>query len=215
MNLKIKIYCILLTIVYIVIIANSAYQGRADFMEGFKNGRNKNYTSEVYHLNLEPKEGKYTFHERLKNEKNNQYITAEANIYTVRDDASYSSIPPGLKAMKLICIVFIAILGFGLLFSPLLFFSIIYSMTKNRIITSSLILRARVLGWLMMLFSIIEIIYTVNQTMILHKIMEFENYDIVMGQPDYMMLVLGLVTLILAEILKVSLKMKEEQDLTI
>jgi hypothetical protein len=45
--------------------------------------------------------------------------------------------------------------------------------------------------------------------------MEIENYEIVMGQPDYMMLVLGLVILILAEILRMSLKIKEEQDLTI
>lgn len=51
--------------------------------------------------------------------------------------------------------------------------------------------------------------------MILRSIMEIENYQIVVGQPDYMMLVLGLVILIMAEILKMSLKIKEEQDLTI
>ena len=49
----------------------------------------------------------------------------------------------------------------------------------------------------------------------MRNIMAIENYEIVMGQPDYMMLVLGLVILILSEILKMSLKIKEEQDLTI
>lgn len=215
MNLKIKIYCILLTIVYMVIIANSAYQGSADFMEGFKKGASKDFSSEVYYLNLKPKEGKYTFHEQLKNEKDSQYISAEANRYLIKTNSPYNSIPSGLKIIKLVCIVFIVILAFSLLFSPILFFSIIYSITKNRIITSSLILRARVLGWILLLFSIIDILYTINETMILRSIMEIENYQIVMGQPDYMMLVLGLVILILAEILKMSLKIKEEQDLTI
>ncbi|MDR1706465.1 DUF2975 domain-containing protein [Dysgonomonas sp.] len=215
MNLKIKIYCILLTIVYIVIIVNSAYQGSADFMEGFKNGKDRNYTSEIYDLNLEPKDGKYTFQEQIKNEKDNQYVSAEVRSYLIKTNTSYSSIPSGLKIIKLVCLVSIVFLVLGLLFSPILFFSIIYSITKNRIITSSLVLRTRVLGWLLILFSIIDIIYTINNTMILSEIMKIENYEIVMGQPDYMMLVLGLVILILAEILKMSLKIKEEQDLTI
>lgn len=215
MNLKIKIYCILLTIVYIVIIVNSAYQGSADFMEGFKNGKDRNYTSEIYDLNLEPKDGKYTFQEQIKNEKDNQYVSAEVRSYLIKTNTSYSSIPSGLKIIKLVCIVSIVFLVLGLLFSPILFFSIIYSITKNRIITSSLVLRTRVLGWLLILFSIIDIIYTINNTMILSEIIKIENYEIVMGQPDYMMLVLGLVILILAEILKMSLKIKEEQDLTI
>lgn len=215
MNLKIKIYCILLTIVYMVIIANSAYQGSAGFIEGFKKGANKDFSYEVYYLNLKPKEGKYTFHEQLKNEKDSQYISAEANRYLIKTNSSYNTIPSGLKIIKLVCIVFIAILAFSLLFSPILFFSIIYSITKNRIITSSLILRAKVLGWILLLFSIIDILYTINETMIQRSIMEIENYQIVMEQPDYMMLVLGLVILILAEILKMSLKIKEEQDLTI
>ena len=215
MNLKIKIYCILLTIVYIAIIVNSAYQGSADFMEGFKKGRNKDLSSEIYYLNLEPKEGKYAFHEQIKNEKDNQYILAEANKYYIKTNTSYDSIPSALKVIKLTCFVFMVILVSGLLFSPVLFFSIIYSITKNRIITSSLILRTRVLGWILLLFSILDILYTINETMIQRSIMEIENYQIVMGQPDYMMLVLGLVILILAEILKMSLKIKEEQDLTI
>lgn len=215
MNLKIKIYCILLTVVYVVIIVNSAYQGRADFMEGFKQGVNKDFSSEVYSLNLEPKDGKYTFPEQLKNEKNNLYISVEANKYLIKTNTSYDTVPSGLKIIKLVSIVFIAFLAFSLLFSPILFFSIIYSITKNRIITSSLILRTKVLGWLLVLFSIIEIFYTINETMILQNIINVENYEIVMGQPDYMMLVLGLVILILAEILKMSLKIKEEQDLTI
>lgn len=199
-----------------VIIANSAYQGSADFMEGFKKGANKDFSYEVYYLNLKPKEGKYTFHEQLKNEKDSQYISAEANRYLIKTNSSYNTIPSGLKIIKLVCIVFITILAFiSLLFSPILFFSIIYSITKNRIITSSLILRAKVLGWILLLFSIIAILYTINETMILRSIMEIENYQIVMEQPDYMMLVLGLVILILAEILKMSLKIKEEQDLTI
>jgi hypothetical protein len=194
---------------------NSAYQGSADFMEGFKNGKDRNYTSEIYDLNLEPKDGKYTFQEQIKNEKDNQYVSAEVRSYLIKTNTSYSSIPSGLKIIKLVCLVSIVFLVLGLLFSPILFFSIIYSITKNRIITSSLVLRTRVLGWLLILFSIIDIIYTINNTMILSEIMKIENYEIVMGQPDYMMLVLGLVILILAEILKMSLKIKEEQDLTI
>lgn len=215
MNLKIKIYCILLTIVYIAVIVNNAYQGSADFIEGFKKGSNKDFTSEIYYLNLEPKEGKYAFHEQIKNEKNNQYVSAEVNKYYIKTNTSYDSMPLELRGIKLTCFVFMVILSFGLLFSPVLFFSIIYSITKNSIITSSLILRTRVLGWLLLLFSIIDILYTINETIILRSIMEIENYQIVMGQPDYMMLVLGLVILILAEILKMSLKIKEEQDLTI
>ena len=117
MNLKLKVYCILLTIVYVVIIANSAYQGRADFKEGLKAGSNRDFTSEIYSLNLEPKDGKYAFGEQLENEKNNQYVSAEINKYTIKTNPSYDSVPSGLKMLKLICMVLMVILVFGFSFT--------------------------------------------------------------------------------------------------
>lgn len=215
MNFKIKVYCILLTIVYLVITASSIYYGSSDFIAGFEKGTDRNFSTEIYYLNLEPEKGKYSFDETARNEKTGQIIPIEAKSCIIKTDSSYGAIPAGLKTIKVTCMAFIVVLAFCLLFSPILFFSIIYSITKNRIITKSLILRSRVLGWLMISFSVIEIISTINETYILRHIVKLENYQIVMGQQDYMMLVLGLVILILAEILKVSLKMKEEQDLTI
>lgn len=215
MNLKIKIYCVLLTIAYVAIIANSMYHGSSDFQEGFKQGRQKqNFPMHLY-MRVEPTDGKYSFPDKIVNTKDGKTLPATVNQYIVDYKDSNTSIPMGYKVLRLICIVLTAVLAFGLLFSPLLFFSIIYSISKNRIITKSLILRSRALGWLIVIFSIVDIIYVVNETLISRSLVELSNYNIVMGQPEYMMLVLGLVILILAEILKVSLKIKEEQDLTI
>lgn len=215
MNLKIKIYCVLLTIAYVAIIANSMYHGSSDFQEGFKQGRHKqNFPMHLY-MRVEPTDGKYSFPDKIVNIKDGKTLPATVNQYIVNHEESNASISTGFKVVRLICIVLTAVLAFGLLFSPLLFFSIIYSISKNRIITKSLILRSRALGWLIVIFSIVDIIYVVNETLISRSLVELSNYNIVMGQPEYMMLVLGLVILILAEILKVSLKMKEEQDLTI
>lgn len=215
MNLKIKVYCILLTIVYIVIIANSMYQGSADFQEGLKQSTQKQHFPMHLYMNVEPIDGKYSFPDKVENIKDGKVLPASASQYIVDYGDTNTSISMGFKIVRLICIVLTAVLAFGLLFSPLLFFSIIYSISKNRIITKSLILRSRALGWLIVIFSIVDIIYVVNETLISKSLIELNNYNIVMGHPEYIMLILGLVILILAEILKVSLKIKEEQDLTI
>lgn len=219
MNNKIKVYCILLSIIYTIVVIVSITDAVESFKAGFKQGHETSHTTPWYmytlHLKVVPIEGLHTYPERIVNTFTGQEVRAEANNFKIKIENSNIEIPLYLKIFRgfvyVLAIVFLA----GVIYLPFLFFSVIKSATKGKILESKVIRKIQRLGYLLIIYYIIDSLAYLSDYLIAQHVMIFERYRAVMDVSDFGLLFLGLVTLLLTEILKVSRQLKEEQDLTI
>lgn len=228
MNARLRIYCIILAVAYVFILAFSIYDGSKSFIEEVKDGYNKGrqekmndkvtYSPIYYSIKLEPKEGYGSFPETEQNITTNNPIGYK--IQTISAKTHYDNshnIPAYLKVAEVIILLFGFFLFFGYIYIPFAFFSILRKVTKGDIMNNAIIKKSYIIGSILILSSLLEIAFATTQTAMAKHVMLFENYNIVydFGFSTYSAFLLGLVIFIFAETLRMSLKMKEEQDLTI
>ena len=96
-----------------------------------------------------------------------------------------------------------------------MFFRVIRAASKGNLIDLKVIKRIRKIGIILILFYIADILANTIDTLKAEYLVHFENYNFFIDFSGFGTLILGIVTLLLAEILHMTLKMKEEQDLTI
>lgn len=100
---------------------------------------------------------------------------------------------------------------------PVLAIKVVRSISKNEIFDMKNITRIRKIGYSLTLLFVVGLISNWLTSMTLNDLVSLENYKIsffeIGDKTTY--LLLGLTSLLFAEILKISLQMKEEQDLTV
>ena len=213
---RIKIYSVILAVIYGLIIINGAF----DFAKGFMLGVDKSkaelktgVSSTIYHFMVEPVESKGTFPETIINQLTGEEIHVEACEYMLSiinpPSTVATTVIPLIKG--LVAIIFVVLVIYALY----LFFMTIRSVTKDKIIDGAVIKKIRKIGWIIVAMFVYQAVVYIVDYCIVKDILKMENYKIIMDYSSYSTLVLGIVTLLLAEILKVSLFLKEEQDLTI
>lgn len=219
MNNKIKTYCIILSILYSVVVICSLSDTIESFKAGYKIGRESSPNTPWYmltlHLRVLPIEGLHTYPERITNSVTGQEVRAEANNFKIRIENSNIDIPVYIKVFRGFIIVLSVVFLAGIVYLPFLFFSVIKSATKGKILEPKVIHKIQRIGYILIIYYIIDSLAYFSDYLVAQYVMTFEKYRAVIDLSDFGLLFLGLVTLLMTEILKVSRQLKEEQDLTI
>ncbi|QIK55176.1 DUF2975 domain-containing protein [Dysgonomonas sp. HDW5B] len=219
MNNKIKIYCIILSILYTVVVICSMSDTIESFKAGYKIGRESSPNTPWYmltlHLRVLPIEGLHTYPEKIINSVTGQEVRAEANNYKIRIENSNIDIPVYVKVFRGFIIALSVVFLAGIIYLPFLFFSVIKSATKGKILEPKVIHKIQRIGYILIIYYLIDSLAYFSDYLVAQYVMTFEKYRAVIDVSDFGLLFLGLVTLLMTEILKVSRQMKEEQDLTI
>lgn len=219
MEKRIKVYSVVLALVYFSMIIYGFYSGIESFQAGYNLGKNSldsTKSLEIHHFKVKPQEGGYTFPESVLNVKTGNNIDIES-----RECMTLMSVPldshSGISLIiRLAQLLFSFLFLFIFLFIPILFFKMIRSIVKGNILNKSNIRRVTIIGWLLVAYYIMNLLlYNWGETYITKQLVQLENYDIVYDFSDMTALILGIVTLLFSEILKFSLRLKEEQELTI
>lgn len=219
MNKKIKTYCLILAIVYSIVVIFSIFESVTDFQEGYKQGRNEETKSLWYaktlHLHVVPIGGMYTYPEKIKNTLTGQELQAETKIYKILPQNSDRTIPLYLKIFRgsimALALAFMA----ALVYLPILFFGVIKSATKGKMLEYKTIRKIQRIGYILIMYYIFDFLAYASDFLVAKYLVALENYRAIVNFTDPGILFLGIVTLLFAEILKVSRQLKEEQDLTI
>lgn len=230
MSRRIKIYCLLLSVIYAGLVVLTMTREYRDFIHGFnegmEQGRAKEKDSEnskrspfrhYAELILLPEAEEYP--EQLVNTKNGQAVKTQLrNVIFYIDSTGKANLPPLPAWLSVLGSVTI-LLTFPVLFAvfaiPILFFKIMRAISKGLLLSNRVIRRLQWLGGILVYMFLITWLFSFVGYLETIHYLELANYEIMFPSEDWLLLILGLVTLLIAEILKVSLKMKEEQDLTI
>lgn len=219
MNNKIKTYCIILSIIYTVVVICSLSDAIESFKAGYKQGRESSQTTPWYmhtlYLKVLPIEGLHTYPERIINTVTGQEVRAEANNLKVKMENTNIEIPTYLKVFRGFIFVLAIVFLLGIIYLPFLFFSVIKSATRGKILESKVIRNTQRIGYILIIYYLIDTLAYFSDYLIAQHVIIFQKYRAVIDVSDFGLLSLGLVTLLMTEILKVSRQLKEEQDLTI
>lgn len=219
MNNKIKTYCIILSVLYSIVVICSLSDTIESLKAGYKIGReeprNTTWYMATLNLKVSPIEGMHTYPERVINSVTGQEVRAEANNFNIRIENSNIDIPLYLKIFRGFIIALSVVFLVGVVYLPFLFFSVIKSATKGKILEQKVIRNIQRIGYILIIYYIINLLAYYSDYLIAQYVMTFEKYRTIIDISDFGLLFLGLVTLLMTEILKVSRQLKEEQDLTI
>jgi len=235
MNTRLKIICILFGVIYLYFLGDNFVQVAVPaFMKGIKEGIS---TAERRH-NKEDKEedetyesgnlldgavsfyvksasGILSFPSSLMNLKTGKLIRTEFTAVTAIIDSS--KLPFRINfAYNIVLFVFTIPLLFVVVFIPVLIYRVIRSVVKNEIFDLRNIQRIRWISYCLLFIFVAEIYTNFVNMLRARELIQMEGYKIVFHIGDeFYWLLFALVTLMFAEILKMSHTMKEEQELTI
>lgn len=219
MEKRIKAYSVILAVVYFTMIILGICSGMESFKAGFDIGRDsaRGKTSlEIHHFKVRPLAGEYAHPETVLNLKTGDSIQIEGREYTALvsvPSGSHSGMSLAIKIVQTICsFIFL----FIVIIIPVLFFKMIRAVVKGNILNRKNIKRVTTIGWLLLVYFLMNLLlYNVGEAYITKQVLQLENYKIVCDFSDMTVLILSIVALLFGEILKLSQRLKEEQELTI
>lgn len=213
MNKKIRVYCLILAIIYVFVVMYTAFMEISSFKAGFKEGIT-DVPREILHVNMIPKSGGYSFPDKLTDITGKQDIRMEVRSAKVMV-LNPAKLPTAIF-LGYYVVLFSAFVLLGCtVWLPFLFFKIIRAASKGNFLDIKVISRIRKIGIILIFFYFMDVMAYMIYTLKAQYLMDLENYKFFVDFSGFGTLILGVVTLLLAEILSVTLKMKEEQDLTI
>jgi len=227
MNTRLKIICILFGIVYFYFVGMAIIDSIPDFMAGFKEGYNKVKTfgeegstieepdqTETVFLNIKPISGFFSFPSSIINLKSGNPVRAEFSSLITKVDKTQLPLKVKIGSIVFIFLAFPTL--FAIVFIPIQIYRVIRSIVKNEIFKLRNVARIRWIGYCLLFIFVGEAYSNFFNTVEAKALIRLEDYQIIfkMGS-EYYWLLFALVTLLFAEILKISHTMKEEQDLTI
>ncbi|MBF0574711.1 DUF2975 domain-containing protein [Dysgonomonas sp. GY617] len=219
MNKRIKILCLLLSAIYIGVVIYCIFDFGDGMMAGYRHGKKQAQNSSTniqrLHVKVKPIEGVYTYPDKMINTLTGQEVKAEVSDCRIALDSSDTPLPSYMKISRGVVVVLAIIVLIGLIYLPFLFFSIVKSATRGKMLEHKTIRKIQRVGYLLIIYYLINTVVYLSDFIIAKQIVTLEKYRIIFDFSDFSFLFLGLVTLLLAEILKVSVQLKEEQDLTI
>jgi hypothetical protein len=221
MNKRLKIIGVIFGIIYIAILGfnftSQISEITGSFMDGFnsvqknpKAGINRLY--EILQFEVQPKGERYI--DDLQNLNSGEILKAKVDSFTVK-----TRLPKSSKT-KLLFDIFFGIIAFAVLFSiiaiPVLVVIIIRSIVRNDVFNSRNISRLKWIGYLLIAIFGFVLLFYIRDYVIAKSFIELQNYKIVFKTGEsHFYLIMGIVTLLFAEILKIATQMKEENDLTV
>lgn len=165
---------------------------------------------------MQPKQGAFTTPTSIVNLKNGKNIDVEVRqMFLKIQDADPLSLQ--LKILHVVQMILSLTCFVLIIYIPVQSFKVVRSLVKNEIFDMYNIKRIRRIGYALLVtcaFSVFGLYVMAAQA---NYLVDLENYEFVIGMTDQKLLILifGLVILAFAEILKMALNMKEENDLTV
>ena len=212
MEKKVKIYSILISIIYCLLIISTISEIIAYGRKSFKQGWDRQ-TTNIY-IRTSPIKGSYTFPQSTLNTLTGEEIGLEMRECMLKVPITHDGTSAELVSFitGLIGMCFFPII----IYIPILFFMIIKEIWKNNILNHKLMKRIKRMGWILIsLYLFILLSFSLGQYYIAFQQIALTDYKPIFEFSNTELLILGLVTLMLGEILNHTLKMKEEQELTI
>ena len=207
-------------ITFLIGIAVGLNITNSEFINNFTNGYmesrtmkrdiNESSTKQSFILGLTP-EISYTMPDILLNKKSGELMPARISEAKVRVSSVDNSFGAGIL-WKFLCSVLI-ITGFIMVVFNIV--KIVLAVNKSVIFEWINVKRLRRIGVGFVIIFVIDTIASIVQKNVALKLIEIENYKIINSSYDGSILMFGMISLLVAEIFAVGLKLKEEQELTI
>ena len=233
MNVRLKIICVLFGIAYFYFLGMSVIQDIPDFTRGFKAGfkagaedganigrgfdreTHKPDPATTLSFTVKPVSGESSFPNTVLNLKTGESMQNEFSNFRVKIDRA--PLPSWLKiARALFLLIAVFPLLFTIVFIPVQIYKVIRSIVKDNIFEPRNIKRLRWIGYCLLFIFVVLMLFGFISTVEARTLIHLEDYRIVFRiEEEYYWLLFGLVTLMFAELLKISHSMKEEQELTI
>lgn len=222
MKNRIKFYAVALLVIYSLTILVELIRESKDFKGSFLSGWNaaredkagdRQYT-EIFYLNVLPNDETHVF--------SDTYSGIEGKVYnyeplTIRVETEVN--PQGVSGyyivFKILFVFAIFVIVPMLFYMPILFFQILRKVISRDIFDESVIRRIMRIGWILVSLGIVYNLYLLSNYSIALEVVRLSDYEILLPSFNFAIFIFGFVGLIVAEVLKMSKKMKEEQELTI
>jgi hypothetical protein len=228
MDRRLKIMTIAISVIYVIIIGGYAHHrvvaaaayglkiGIKSTLEGAETGSKATLaTGGTFFLSLKPENGFHTFPNTFRNQLDRKPMKAEIERMSVELSEINEQIPRGW----LVANTFSKYLSFFgiilMIFIPLQTFRILRSITKYKIFDPSNIRRLRHIGFALLAFFTTGFCVNYIQYWIAANVVEVDGYKLQVDWGNTTLVLLGFVVLMFAEVLKVSVAMKEEHELTV
>jgi hypothetical protein len=227
MDRRLKIISLTFGVVYVIIAGGVIYNSMADFwlgfQSGFEQGLNSKETKTVspistsgpFFLSLKPVNGLRSFPDTMLNQIDGKLMRAELESLVVELTNVKELMPQGTVATDIIMFLMAFSILFIILFVPIQTFRVVYSITKDKIFNTDNIRKLRNIGYALLAFFGADFLLNYLHYRIALQIIDIEGYVLRINWDNATLVLLGLVVLMFAEVLKVSVRMKEEQDLTV
>jgi len=227
MDRRFKIITIAISIVYVVSICKFIQHEVADFVYGAKLGFNAGLkmvetgemptlsTVGVFFLSLKPENGLRTFPSSMLNQLDRLPMKAEIENMVVELTDVKNQLPGGTIAAD-ICSIFLSFFALYILaLIPVQTFRVVRSITKDKIFDPANIRKLRSIGYALLAFYAATFLVNFFHYRIAAHVVHIDGYSLQMEWGNLTLVLLGFVVLMFAEVLKVSVQLKEEQDLTV
>ena len=133
----------------------------------------------------------------------------------VEVDDTRERLPKGTFAADIFSILLSLLTLFVMALIPVQTFRLIRSITRNKIFDPSNIRKLRFIGYALLAFYAANLMIYFFHYRIAAHIVQVDGYSLKMDWGNTTLVILGFVVLMFAEMLKASVAMKEEQDLTV
>jgi hypothetical protein len=227
MDRRFKIITIAISVVYVAIIGRGIYREMADFMYGFRQGLKEGLISAetgitpslsatgTFFLFLKPEAGLRTFPTNLRNQLDRKPMRAEIEQMVVEASDIRERLPKGTLAADICSVVLSFFALFIIALIPVQTFRVVRSITLNKIFDPANIRKLRTIGYALLAFYLANFVINFFHYRVAKHVVQVDGYTLQMDWGDITLVLLGFVVLMFAEMLKVSVQMKEEQDLTV
>ena len=225
MDKRLKIITIIIGVIFATNVITGFYHEfmpgfRAGFNEGFEYGRNQGMGAPVtrtFYLSLKAEEGRYTFPTTLPS-TTRSLLAVSAEVERARVQVTYfrEEVPIGVHVADGFAMVLAFFALFAIIFIPVQVFRIVRSITRSKVFEVVNVKRLRYIGYaILLIYGMGLVIYFLDYKIASH-VVQIEGYLLQWTWwREMSLLLLGLVVLAFAEVLKISVRLKEEQDLTV
>ena len=223
MDRRLKIITIAISIVYMAIIGEYIRGEMADFQSGYRFAREKPEVGEArpfsssgkFYLSLKPENGPRTFPTTMINQSDRKPMKAEIEKIVVEVTDVKDRLPRGTIAAD-VCMFLLAVFTlFVITLIPIQLFRVLRSISRGKIFDPTNIRKLRFIGYALLAFYIVNFFFNFFHYRIALHVVHIEGYSLKMNWGNTTLVILGFVVLMFAEVLKVSVQLKEEQALTI
>lgn len=217
MKTRLKIYSLLLMVVFTAALGYEMYKGSGSFSQGFNEGYHHrdpdHFTQKIgerHSMTLLLDTDNFMPKDSILNKRTGQYCPAEYHEIIVYANEK----EPWWAEIRTLLFGFLSLISFVVIL--ICFYRIITAIQSAKFFEQSTILKLRLMG---ISFFVLALMYGIDQYYMFQRtqvFFEFDNYKLASGEwflSSYW--IYGLISFVIAESFSIGLKMKEEQDLTI